>query len=120
MTLSAPSTPTLGTNSKSTRQAKLRTFKEKFYDAKGGRWLLGIVPPKAAKIIRTYGAAHLQIASLFNRFDRGDPRGVFNQYVMRDLSAAAYGEVALEKKYSRVPDAIHSKEYAGDSTRCGQ
>src|SRR5258706_2427785 len=87
---------------------QLRTFKEKFYDAKGGRWLLGVVPPKVASIIRTYGAAHLQMEALFNRWDRGDPRGVFSQYVMRDLAAAANSEAALEKKYSRILKDIPS------------
>lgn len=81
---------------------QLRTFKEQHYDASGGRWLLGMVPPKVAKVIRTYGAAHLQLESLFNRFDRGDPRGVFSQYVMRDLATSANYESALEKKYSRL------------------
>src|SRR6266404_1627562 len=87
---------------------QLRTFKEKFYDAKGGRWILGAIPPKVASIIRTYGAAHLQMEALFNRWDRGDPRGVFSQYVMRDLAAAANSEAALEKKYSRVLKDIPS------------
>ncbi len=87
---------------------QLRTFKEKFYDAKGGRWMLGAIPPKVASIIRTYGAAHLQMEALFNRWDRGDPRGVFSQYVMRDLAAAANSEAALEKKYSRVLKDIPS------------
>src|SRR6266403_1757688 len=87
---------------------QLRTFKEKFYDAKGGRWMLGVVPPKIASIIRTYGAVDLQIEALFNRWDRGDPRGVFSQYVMRDLAAAANSEAALEKKYSRALKDIPS------------
>lgn len=81
---------------------QLRTFKEKHYDAAGGRWLLGMVPPKVAKVIRTYGAAHLQLESLFNRWDRGDPHGVFSQYIMRDLATSANYESALEKKYSRL------------------
>lgn len=81
---------------------ELRTFKEVHYDASGGRWLLGVVPPKLAKVIRTYGAAHLQLESLFNRFDRGNPKGVFSQYVMRDLATSANYESALEKKYSRL------------------
>lgn len=59
--------------------------------------------------LRTYLAAHLQIESLFNRWDRGDPQGNWTQYVMRDLSVAANSEAALERKYSRMVAAISDK-----------
>lgn len=86
---------------------QLREFKEINYDASGQRWL-GPTPPKAAKVIRTYGAAHLQLESLFNRWDSGNPNGVFTQYVMRDLATAANYESALERKYSRILKEIDS------------
>lgn len=80
---------------------QLKTFKEKHYDAQGGRWL-GPLPPAVAKPLRTYLVSHLQLESIFNRWDRGDPRGVFSQYISRELSSAANYESALEKKYSSI------------------
>lgn len=93
---------------------QLETFKEKHYDANGKRWL-GPIPPAVAKPIRTYLASHLQLESIFNRWDRGDPKGNFTQYVMRDLSQAANYESALERKFSRMlveaADKASMKEY---------
>lgn len=77
----------------------LERFGEKTYDAKGGRWM-GPIPPKVAKVLRTYGAAHIQIENLFNRWDHDDPNGVFQQYVMRDLVDATNSEAAMEKRYA--------------------
>jgi len=87
---------------------QLRTFAEKHYDAEGKRWL-GPIPPGPAKAIRTYLAAHLQLESIFNRWDRGDPNGVFSQYVMRNLAAAANEESALEGKFSKMLAAVADK-----------
>lgn len=87
---------------------QLRTFAEKHYDAEGKRWL-GIIPPRVAKVIRTYLASHLQLESVFNRWDRGDPKEVFTQYVMRGLTEAANYESALEKKFSRMLAAVADK-----------
>lgn len=78
---------------------QLERFQEKTYDAKGGRWM-GPIPPKVAKLLRSYGAAHIQIENLFNRWDHDDPNGVFQQYVMRDLVDAANSEAAMEKRYA--------------------
>lgn len=80
---------------------QLQQFKEKHYDPEGKRWL-GPIPPWPAHKIRTYVASHLQLEALFNRWDRGDPRGVFSQYIMRDLAASANRESALERKYSKM------------------
>ncbi len=79
---------------------QLQQFQEKSYDAKGGRWM-GPIPPKIAKILRTYGTAHIQMENLFNRWDHDNPQGVFQQYVMRDLVDAANNESAMEKRYAR-------------------
>jgi hypothetical protein len=78
---------------------QLKQFQEKTYDAKGGRWM-GPIPPKLAKVLRTYGISHIQMENLFNRWDHDNPNGVFQQYVMRDLVDAANSESAMEKRYA--------------------
>lgn len=79
--------------------AELATFKEKHYDAAGGR-PLGPLPASVARPIRTYLVSHLQLESIFNRWDRGDPRGVFTQFVARELATAANSEAALERGFA--------------------
>jgi len=64
---------------------------------------------KAMKAIRTFGAKHLQLESLFNRWDRGDPDGVFTQYVIRDLANSANYEAKLERKYANRIRALGDK-----------
>jgi hypothetical protein len=78
---------------------QLSQFQERTYDAKGGRWM-GPIPPAIAKVLRTYGTAHIQIENLFNRWDHDNPKGVFQQYVMRDLADAANNESAMEKRFA--------------------
>lgn len=87
---------------------QLQQFAEKHYDATGRRWL-GPIPPGVARPLRTYLVSHLQLEALFNRWDRGDPRGVFTQYIARELASAANNEAALEKKYSRMLREIADK-----------
>ena len=78
---------------------QLAEFKEKHYDAAGGRWL-GPLPPSVARPLRTYMVSHLQLESIFNRWDRGDPRGVFTQFIARELATAANSEAALEREFA--------------------
>ena len=80
---------------------QLKAFPERTYDAKGGQ-KLGIIPPGLAKTLRTYGIAHIQTESLLNRWDGGDPKGVFTQYVMRDLVTSANNEAAMEKRFAAL------------------
>lgn len=87
---------------------ELQTFQEKNYDASGGRWL-GPIPPAVARPLRTYLVSHLQLESIFNRWDRGDPRGVFTSYIARELASAANYEAALERKYSRALGEVADK-----------
>lgn len=87
---------------------QLKAFKEKHYDAAGGRWL-GPLPPRVARPLRTYLVSHLQLESIFNRWDRADPRGVFTQYVARELATAANGEAALERRFSRMLSEVADK-----------
>lgn len=92
---------------------QLKSFAEKHYDAEGNRWL-GPIPPAPARIIRTFLANHLQIESLLNRWDRGDYKGVFTQYVMRDLADAANNQSAIERRYLKmlvdIKDDVNLKE----------
>lgn len=72
-------------------------------NAKGERVMLGgVVPLKAANIIRRAGVAHLQWEAIANRIDRGDPHGPFSTYVMRPLIEAANYVHPLEKKYAAM------------------
>lgn len=87
---------------------QLGQFQERQYDSKGGRWM-GPIPPKIAKVLRTYGTAHIQMENLFNRWDHDDPNGVFQQYVMRDLVDAANTESAMEKRYAKQLQALDDK-----------
>lgn len=75
---------------------ELKTFPERKREVIEGKL------DKLKHIARTYLASHLQLESLFNRWDRGDPQGTWTQYVMRDLAVAANYEASLEKKYSRL------------------
>ncbi len=79
---------------------QLREFPEQEFDAEGGR-AMGLLPPKIAAVLRGFGIDHLQMETIFNRFDRGDPNGLFQQYVMRDLIAAANSESAKRKVYAK-------------------
>lgn len=54
------------------------------------------------RALKTYTVSHLQLEALFNRWDRGNPGGVWTQYVMRNLAEAANEEAALERKFSKM------------------
>lgn len=87
---------------------QLQQFQERTYDAKGGRWM-GPIPPRIAKVLRSFGVAHIQLENLFNRWDHDDPRGVFQQYVMRDLVDASNNESVMEKRYAERLRALNDK-----------
>lgn len=78
---------------------QLQRFQEQTYDAKGGR-AMGLLPAKQASLVRGFGIDHLQMETIFNRWDGADPQGPFQQYVMRDLVAAANSESAKRKVYA--------------------
>lgn len=85
--------------------ASLKEFTEKNYDAADGRWL-GPIPPKPAKLLRTFLAQSLQMESLFHRWDHGDPRGAFTRWFFRPLAEAANEKAAMEREYSRRVRAL--------------
>lgn len=51
--------------------------------------------------IRTYWASLLQIESIFNRFDRGDPKGIFRKVVTGPIFEGSHDLNSLETKYAR-------------------
>jgi hypothetical protein len=53
--------------------------------------------PKKPGLLRSYLVRNLQMENIFNRWDAFDPKGVWNQYVMRDLVDGA-NEVDKGKK----------------------
>jgi hypothetical protein len=84
---------------------QMQKFGSKNYDAAGKRWL-GPLPSAPARVVRTFVAAHLQIESLVNRWDKGDPFGLFTQYITRDLIDSANKEAIMERDFSRKLRAI--------------
>lgn len=78
---------------------QIHEFDEKEFDAKGQRGM-GPIPKQTAHALRTFGIDHLQMEAVLNRWDKGDPNGVFQQYVMRDLVDAANSESAKRKVYA--------------------
>lgn len=61
----------------------------------------GLIPPEAARILRSIKAKTIQMETLLNAFDHFDKDGVFNQYVMRDLIQAASRKDADIKEFSK-------------------
>src|SRR5882757_6030579 len=59
-------------------------------------------PGKALNTIRHYWASSLTAETILNRIDRGDPRGLFNQAVVRPMYDGAYYKTQLERKYSNM------------------
>lgn len=51
--------------------------------------------------LRTYLASLMQIESIFNRFDRGDPRGIFKRTITEPIFEASNGLNTLERVFSR-------------------
>lgn len=51
--------------------------------------------------LRTYGMSSLMMESILNRLDRGDPKGVLSQWIMRPLVEGANYEAKLRRKYSQ-------------------
>lgn len=72
--------------------------------------ILGISVGAPKKALRTFVAAHLQMETLLNRWDKFDPKGVFNQYVMRPLAESSNRLAALEREYSKLVIDLKDKE----------
>lgn len=81
----------------------LQRFQEIKYDTEGARAQVGSGVRGA---IRTAIVAHLQVETVFNRLDRFDAKGPWNQFVFRPLVEAANHEAKLEKEFSKKLGAI--------------
>lgn len=88
--------------------ASLQEFNKLHYDAKGKRWL-GPIPPKLAEPLRSFVASHFTTETILNRWDKFDPHGPWNQYVMRDLIEGANKKAHWQKEF-----AAKLKETADD------
>ena len=84
----------------------LGRFKEKAYDTEGQRAqsFAGV-----RHAIRSAVVAHLQVETVFNRLDRYDPQGPWNQYVFRPLVEGANLEARLEREFATKLGAIADK-----------
>lgn len=60
--------------------------------------------------VRTYWASLLQIESIFNRFDRGDPKGIFRKVVTQPIFEGSHDLNTLETKYARMYKALSFKD----------
>lgn len=89
----------------------LQRFKDIAYDTEGDRAQVG---SSVRGAIRTAIVAHLQVETVFNRLDRFDAKGPWNQFVFRPLVEAANHEAKLEKEFSRklgdIADRANLKE----------
>ncbi|MBZ5616243.1 MAG: hypothetical protein LAO23_19720 [Acidobacteriia bacterium] len=56
---------------------------------------------KITKPFRVLGARLLQLEALFNRWDRGDPKGIFNSVFSYPASSAGNEYASLTRKYSK-------------------
>lgn len=79
---------------------QLQSFKERMYDAKGEP-VKGILPSFISRRGRVIKAAHFQLETIMNRWDKFDPNGVWNQYIMRPLIEGANQEAAWRKDYAK-------------------
>lgn len=59
------------------------------------------VKSKAGKVLRNFYVSHLQMENILNRWDAFDPKGIWNQYVMRDLIDGANQVDAWRKHYAK-------------------
>jgi len=56
--------------------------------------------------LRRYGYDHMILETILNKWDEFDPKGVWNQYGIRDLIEGSTREDALRKEYARKLTAI--------------
>jgi hypothetical protein len=59
------------------------------------------VKSKVGKVLRNFYVSHLQMENVLNRWDAFDPKGIWNQYVMRDLIDGANQVDAWRKEYAK-------------------
>lgn len=85
------------------RDVVLREMREKL-----GTFPVKALPDEAPlatamlKLPRMFMAGMTNIETLLNRWDRADPRGIFNRYVAQPLAKAANHKSSLEREYARA------------------
>lgn len=87
---------------------KLTSQLETLFGGKGKQYAFGHKDTGVGHYVRTYLASLLQIESIFNRFDQGDPKGIFSRVLTRPIFSAANDRDTLESKYSKLYKAIPS------------
>ena len=94
----------------------LQRFKQNEYDTEGARAqsFAGL-----RHVIRSAVVAHLQVETVFNRLDRFDPTGPWNQYIFRPMVEGANLEARLEREFSKklgdIADNVNLKDVIPDS-----
>jgi Large polyvalent protein associated domain 22 len=63
-------------------------------------------PNAIAEGLKSFGWSGIQIESMFNRFDRDDPKGVFNQTLVRTYTEAANYKDRLLKQFQEKLNAV--------------
>lgn len=71
------------------------------FEGKEKQYAFGHKDAGIGHTIRTYWASLLQVESIFNRFDRGDPKGIFKKVVTEPLFEGSNGLSTLEREFSR-------------------
>jgi len=74
----------------------------KLFEGKEKQYAFGHKDQGVGHALRTYWASLLQIESIFNRFDRGDPKGIFRKAVTQPIFEGSHTANTLETKYSRL------------------
>lgn len=85
---------------------KLTGRLEELFGGKGKQYAFGHKDTGVGFYIRTAWASLLQIESIFNRFDQGDPKGIFARVLTRPIFSAANDRDTLESKYSKLYKAL--------------
>ncbi len=75
--------------------AQVRTFPLKTYTATKG------AVARALDLPKVFMAGSTNMETIFNRFDRADPRGMWNRYITYPLTRAANYEARLQREYSK-------------------
>jgi len=57
---------------------------------------------KTLQLPKTFLAASTNLETLMNRFDRDDPRGVFNRFVVYPLAGAANEKAKIQREYAKI------------------
>ena len=82
---------------------QIKSFKAKIFGANR----LPVEPFAGVRhAFRTALVSHLQAETVMNRLDRFDPKGVFSQYVFRELASGANNEALMLREYSKKLGAI--------------